>query len=137
MLIITTKSKQELRLIATGSLIDTNSKFGHELIAGPLLNNQQMVLHKEQKIGGQIELLENAAQRYNFTEIVEPKSIEYGMQSFERMRQKMGSEWALLDNCQHAARYAFYGQVDSPSINGLAFGLTVIDAVLIANNSDY
>jgi len=34
-------------LIPTGSLIKTNSKFGHELVAGPVVGTRQVVGHKE------------------------------------------------------------------------------------------
>src|SRR5579859_5863231 len=41
MLINLNQQSPALPLIPTGSLIKTNSKFGHELIAGPIVNNKQ------------------------------------------------------------------------------------------------
>ncbi len=109
-----------LPLIPTGSLIKTSSKFGHELIAGPLVNNRQTVLHKEQGVGIHMEPIDSAAQRYAFTEIMEPVNLQHGMDSWSRMERQVGRPWALLDNCQHAARQAYYGKAHSPAVTGLA-----------------
>jgi hypothetical protein len=50
----------------TGSLIQTNSKLGRELIAGPVFGNQQVVGHKEPGTGAYPEYIESAARRYQF-----------------------------------------------------------------------
>lgn len=107
-----------LPLIPTGSLIKSSSKFGHELIAGPIFNNKQTVLHKEQGVGIHMEPIDSAAQRYPFTEIIEPVDIQHGLESWSRMEQQFGRPWTLLDNCQHAARHAYYGKADSPAVTG-------------------
>ena len=122
MLINFNQSTSLLPLIPTGSLIRSNSKFGHELIAGPLVNNKQTVLHKEQGVGIHMEPIDSAAQRYRFAEIIEPVSFEHGMDSWSRMEQQFGRPRTLLDNCQHAARHAYYGQADSPAVTAIVVG---------------
>ena len=84
--------------IPTGSLIRSNSKFGHELIAGPLVNNRQTALHKEQGIGVHLEPMETAAERYPFIEIIPPVSTEHGIEAWKRMEQQAHRPWALHDN---------------------------------------
>jgi len=51
--------------VPTGSLVKTNSKFGHELIAGPVVGNQQVVGQKEPGAGTHVEPIDNAARRNN------------------------------------------------------------------------
>jgi hypothetical protein len=109
-------------LIPTGSLIQTNSKLGHELIAGPVVGNQQVVGHKEPSPGAYPEYIGSAMQRYQITRVIPPVSNEHGMVSWQRMEQQFGDPWAALDNCQHAARKAYYGRPDSPTVNGIALG---------------
>jgi hypothetical protein len=38
--------------------------------------------------------------------------------SLWRMEQQLGEPWKALDNCQHAARKAYYGVPDSPAVRG-------------------
>lgn len=109
-------------LVPTGSLIRTNSKFGHELIAGPLIGNQQVVGHKEPGSGTHIEWMESAARRYPFTEIVSPVNDYHGAVSWQRLEQQLGEQWAALDNCQHTAREAYYGVPDSPAVTSIVVG---------------
>src|SRR6266436_180784 len=109
-------------LVPTGSLIKTNSKFGHELIAGPVVGNQQVVAHKEPGVGTHVEWIDSAAQRYQFIEIVAPVNNDHGALSWGSMEQQVGEPWAALENCQHAAREAYYGVPDSPIVNGIALG---------------
>jgi hypothetical protein len=109
-------------LIPTGSLIQTNSKLGHELIAGPVVGNQQVVGHKEPGPGAYPEYIGSAMQRYQITRVIPPVSNGHGMASWQRMEQQFGDPWANLDNCQHAARKAYYGVPDSPTVNGIALG---------------
>jgi hypothetical protein len=125
MLINLNQPSPALPLIPTGSLIKTNSKFGHELIAGPIVNNKQTVLHKEQGVGIHMEPIDSAAQRYPFTEIIEPVDIQHGLDSWSRMEQQFGRPWTLLDNCQHAARQAYYAEADSPAVTGVVLGTGV------------
>jgi hypothetical protein len=128
MAIVNTRQQPpSIPLMPTGSLIKTNSKFGHELIAGPMVNNQQTVLHKEQGIGIHMEPIEAAAKRYNFTGFTPPVNLQHGMESWSRMTQQVGRPWAALDNCQHAARFAYYGVADSPAVNTA----TVLGVVLL------
>lgn len=122
-------------LMPTGSLIKTRSKFGHELIAGPLFDNKQMVLHKEQGVGIHMEPIDSAAQRYQFTEYIEPVNIQHGIDSWMRMTQQVGRPWALFDNCQHAARQAYYGKPDSPAVTGLALTAGCLALFLLANRA--
>jgi hypothetical protein len=81
-------------LIPTGSLIKSNSKFGHEMIARPLVNNKQTALHKEQRVGIHMELIDSAAQRYPFTEVIAPVDIQHGLDSWSRMETAV---WPPLD----------------------------------------
>ena len=120
-------------LIPTGSLIRTNNKFGHEMIAGPLLNNRQTVLHKEPGVGIHMEPMDAAAQRYPFTEIIPPVSAQHGIESWMRMEEQAPRPWALLDNCQHAARQAYYGKPDSPAVNGAMVGFGLLALLMLAN----
>lgn len=113
-------------LLPTGSLIGTNSKFGHELIAGPVIGDQQVVGHKEPGFGTHLEMIDSAAQRHPFTQILPPISNDHGVMSWSRMERQLGEQWGPLDNCQHAAREAYYGVRDSPTVTGIAVvGLTV------------
>jgi len=114
--------------VPTGSLIKTNNKFGHELIAGPLVDGQQVVGHKEPGVGTHIELIDEAAQRYPFAEIVAPVNDYHGAASWWRMEQQLGEQWDLLNNCQHGARRAYYGRAESPSLLGwgAAAGLALL-----------
>jgi hypothetical protein len=109
-------------VIPMGSLIQTNSKLGHELVAGPVVGNQQVVGHKEPGPGAYPEYIGSAVQRYQITRVIPPVSSEHGMVSWQRMEQQFGDPWAALDNCQHAARKAYYGRPDSPTVTGFAFG---------------
>jgi hypothetical protein len=129
-----TPSVSDFPLIPTGSLIRSNSKFGHELIAGPLVNNKQTVLHKEQNVGVHMEPMDEAAQRYPFAEIIPPVSIEHGLESWRRMEQQVHRPWTLLDNCQHAARHAYYGRAYSPAVNNAA--VVCVLALLIFGSQD-
>jgi hypothetical protein len=113
------KPVQAFPLIPTGSLIQTNSKLGHELIAGPIVGNQQVVGHKEPGPGAHPEYIGSAAQRYQFTRVIPPVSNEHGVISWQRMTQQFGDQWAALDNCQHGARRAYYGRAESPTLVGL------------------
>jgi hypothetical protein len=115
-----------LPLLPTGSLIRTASKFGHELIAGPLVGNQQVVLHKEPGIGTHVEPIDSAAQRYSFTEVQAPVSDHHAALSLWRMEQQLGEPWAALDNCQHAARKAYFGVPDSPTVTAAVVGAGVL-----------
>jgi hypothetical protein len=116
------KPVSSLPLVPTGSLIKTNSKFGHELIAGPLVGNQQFVGHKEPGAGTHVEAIDSAAQRYQFIEIIAPVNDYHGAVSWSRLEQQLGEPWAALDNCQHTARESYYGVPDSPAVTGLAVG---------------
>jgi hypothetical protein len=116
------KPALRLPLVPTGSLIKTGSKFGHELIAGPLVGNQQVVLPKEPGVGTHVEPIDSAAQRYPFTEVQAPVNDYHAALSLWRMEQQLGDPWAALDNCQHSARKAYYGVPDSPAVTGLAVG---------------
>jgi hypothetical protein len=119
------KQVSSLPLVPTGSLIKTASKFGHELIAGPLVGNQQVVLHKEPGIGTHVEPIDSAAQRYPFTEVQAPVNDYHAALSLWRMEQQIGEQWAALDNCQHAARKAYYGVPDSPAVTTVVVGAGV------------
>jgi hypothetical protein len=112
-------------LVPPGSLIKTNSKFGHELIAGPLVGNQQVVGHKEPGAGTHLEWIDSAAQRYRFTEIVAPVNDYHGAVSWQRLQRQLGEQWAALDNCQHTAREAYYGVPDSPAVTTVVVGAGV------------
>jgi len=120
MLIDLNQPATTIPLIPTGSLIKTSSKLGHELIAGPLVGNQQVVGHKEPGLGAHVELIDTAAQRYPFTEIVAPINDFHGALSWSRMEQQIGDQWAGFDNCQHSARKAYYGVPSSPTVNRIA-----------------
>ena len=113
------KAGQTLPLIPTGSLIQTSSKLGHELIAGPLVGDQQVVGHKEPSRGAHPEFIASAAQRYQFTRIFPPVTDEHGRVSWQRMVQQFGAPWTAFDNCQHGARRAYCGRAESPTLAGL------------------
>ena len=115
-----TQPSRAFPLIPTGSLIQTNSKLGHELIAGPVVGTQQVVGHKEPGVGTCPEYVGSALQRYQFTRVIPPVSNEHGMESWRRMEQQFGNSWAALDNCQHSARRSYYGVPSSPTVEGLA-----------------
>jgi hypothetical protein len=117
-------------LVPTGSLIRTNSKFGHELIAGPLIGNQQIVGHKEPGAGTHVEWIDSAALRYQFTEVMAPVNDYHGAVSWCRLEQQLGEPWAALDNCQHAAREAYYGVSDSPAVTTVVIGAGLSFALL-------
>lgn len=121
--------------VPTGSLIKTNSKFGHELIAGPLVGNQQVVGHKEPGTGVHLEWMDSAAQRYRFTEIVAPVNEYHGAVSWQRLQQQLGEPWAALDNCQHTAREAYFGVPDSPTANGMAVAGGLLFLLWLANRN--
>jgi hypothetical protein len=122
-------------LLPTGSLIMTNNKFGHEMIAGPLVGDQQLVGHKEPGIGLHLEPIESAMQRYPFTAIQAPVSDYHGALSWVRMEQQVGEEWTPFDNCQHAAREAYYGVPNSPTVNGLAVGAGCLFLLWLASRN--
>ena len=113
-------------LLPTGSLIETNGKFGHELIAGPIVGNQQVVGHKEPGSGAHPEFIGSAARRYPFARVIPPVNNEHGMVSWQRMRHQFGDPWAPLDNCQHAARRAYLGRAESPTVTLIFMGLLAL-----------
>jgi hypothetical protein len=122
-------------LLPTGSLIKTNSKFGHELIAGPIIGNRQVVGHKEPGGRTRAEVIDSASRRYQFTEIVAPVNSDHGAVSWSRMEQQFGEQWDPFDNCQHAARNAYYGVPDSPTLTGVAVGATLLFLLWRANQN--
>jgi hypothetical protein len=105
------------RLIPTGSLLQSHSKLDHEMIAGPILNGEQFVAHKEPEGGCLIESLQSALQRYPLKAVIPPVSNQHGVVAWNRMAAQVGEPWSVLDNCQHAARRAYAGQADSPTLN--------------------
>ena len=109
------------RFVPTGSLITSHSKFGHELIAGPVVGGRQVVGHSE-PAGNQVEWIDSAAQRYPFKEIVAPVNNRLGNVAWQRMVQQLANPWAVLDNCQHKARRAYYGTPSSPTDGVLLVG---------------
>lgn len=114
--------KRQPQFVPTGSLITSKSKFGHELIAGPVVGDRQVVAHSEPS-GNQVEWIDSAANRYPFAQVVPPADDYHGAIAWQRMIQQQGDPWAVLDNCQHKARRAFYGVPSSPTIDGvLLFG---------------
>jgi hypothetical protein len=106
-------------LIPTGSLIQSNSKMGHEIVAGPLYQGRQVVGHSEPGAGVHLEFIDCAAGRYQFTNILPPVSNQHGAQSWARLTNQLGDPWAALDNCQHTAREAYYGEASSPVAAGI------------------
>ena len=122
-------------LVPIGSLIKTSSKFGHELIAGPLIDGCQVVLHKEPGKGTRVEAIDSAAQRYQFTEIQTPVSDYHGAAALWRVEQRLGEPWAALDNCQHTARGAYYGVPDSPTVNVMAGAAGFLLLLWLANEN--
>ena len=100
--------------VPTGSIIKTDSKWGHELIAGPFLEGQQLVGHGEPGIGKHPETFDSAAQRYNFTGYVPPVSEEHGAESWNGMVAQFGEPWLPFDHCRDAASKAYYGRPESP-----------------------
>ena len=129
------KPVSSLPLVPTGSLIKTNSKFGHELIAGPFVGNQQFVGHTEPGAGTHVEAIDSAAQRYQFTEIIAPVNDYHGAVSWSRLEQQLGGPWAALDNCQHTARESYYGVPDSPAVTGLAVGAGCLFLIWLAGRN--
>ena len=121
------QSPPALPLIPTGSLLQTSSKLGHELIAGPLVGNQQIVGHKEPGPGAYPEYIGSAVQRYQITNVIPPVSNQHGLLAWQRMADQFGDPWAAFDNCQHGARRAYYGRAESPTLIGLGLaGLTLL-----------
>jgi hypothetical protein len=120
-------------LVPTGLLIKTGSKLGHESVAGPLAGNRQVVGHKEPGIGTLVEFIDIAAQRYRFTEVQPPLNDVHGVISWSRMEQQVGDRWGAFDNCQHAARKAYYGRPASPAVAGLAVGAAGLLLLWLAN----
>jgi hypothetical protein len=110
----------DVPMIPLGSLMQADSKLGHELIAGPLVGYEQVVGHKEFGAGAYPEYIGSALQRYQITRVIAPVSNEHGMISWQRMEQQFGDPWVASDNCQHAARRAYYGAPHSPTLNGIA-----------------
>ncbi|HLK21215.1 MAG TPA: hypothetical protein VKT81_19830 [Bryobacteraceae bacterium] len=106
-------------LFPTGSLLQTNSKFGHELIVGPVVGDHQIVGHKEPGLGACPEYLASVMQRYQITNVIPPVSNEHGLVTWQRKAQQFGDPWAPLDNCQHGARRAYYGKAESPTATGV------------------
>jgi hypothetical protein len=82
-------------LLPTGSLLQTNSKLGHELIAGPIVGNQQIVVHKEPGPGAYPEYIASVVQRYQITNVIPPVSNEHGIIAWQRMEQQFGDPWVL------------------------------------------
>lgn len=120
-------------LLPPGSLIQTTSKFGHELIAGPMVGNRQVVGHSEPGMGTHVEWMDNAAQRYQFTAALAPVNDHHASASWRRLAQQVGEPWAVGDNCQHTAREAYFGIADSPTVNGIAVGAGALLLLLLAN----
>lgn len=105
--------------IMPGALIKTDNKWGHEMIAGPCAWGRQVVAHNEPGAGKHLEMLDTAVQRYSITEIVAPINDAHGAETWARMADELGEPWAVLDNCQHSARKAYYGVPSSPTVNVL------------------
>jgi hypothetical protein len=106
------------RFVPTGSLITSHSKFGHELIAGPVVGGRQVVGHSE-PAGNHVEWMDSAAQRYPFAQVLPPVNDQHGAVAWEGMVQQLDNPWAVLDNCQHKARRAYYGLPSSPFVDGV------------------
>jgi hypothetical protein len=49
------------------------------------------------------------------------------------MALQLGEQWSPFDNCQHAARRAYAGQADSPTLNMLVVAGTLVLLVAQAN----
>jgi len=73
-----------------GSILHTNSPLGHELIAGPVVNGQQIVGLKEPGRGAYPETLPAVTERYQITQVTPPLNHEHGMVSWARMEQQFG-----------------------------------------------
>lgn len=99
---------------ALGGIINTDSKFGHQLILGPQTESGRLVGHGEPGIGKHVERLEDAAQRYNFTSFVPPVNEEHGVMSWERMLAQVGEPWLPADHCRDTASKAYFGRPESP-----------------------
>ena len=108
-----------LPLLPMGSLLQTNSKLGHELIAGPVVGNQQIVGHKEPGPGAYAEYIGTVVQRYHITNVIPPINNEHGIVVWQRMALQFGEPWAASYNCQHGARLAYFGKAESPTLDFL------------------
>ena len=105
----------EPEFLPTGALIRSNH---HEMIAGPVVGDRQVLAHSE-PAGNSVEWMESAAQRYPFTGITPPADEYHGAVAWQRMVQQLNNPWAVLDNCQHKARRAYYGVASSPTLDGV------------------
>jgi hypothetical protein len=111
--------------LRTGSLVRTNSFLGHELIAGPVIGNQQYMWHSEPKVGTHAEPVESVLRRYSVSEVHPPANDFHGTLSLARIESQAGRPWAMLDNCQHRAREAYFGTATSPTANGIALAVGI------------
>jgi len=131
--LIVNLNQQAIPLLPTGSLIQTDSKFGHELIAGPVVGDRQVVAHKEPGVGAHVETIDSARQRYQFTKVIVPVNDVHGARTWSRMLQQRGEAWDPLDNCQHAARQAYCGVPDSPAVRGVVVCAGLLLLHLVTN----
>jgi hypothetical protein len=113
---------RQRQFVPTGSLVKSRGKFGHEMIAGPVLGDRQVVAHSE-PAGNHVEWIDSAARRYPFAQVLPPANDQHGAAVWEGMVHELDNPWAVLDNCQHKARKAYYGTPSSPTVDGvLLFG---------------
>jgi hypothetical protein len=117
-----------------GSLVLTDSKLGHVMIAGRVIGNQQPFLHSEPGIGNHLESAQGVAARYNITAYLPPVSADHGAASVKKMESRLGAPWALVDNCQHEGFGAYFGVRQSPTVDGIAVGCLL--ALLVLANRD-
>ena len=86
-------------LVPTGSLLQTNSLLGHELIAGPMVGDKQIVGHKEPGPGAYAESIDSVRLRYRITNVIPPVSNEHGWATWLRMVQQFGQPAAIEAGC--------------------------------------
>jgi hypothetical protein len=119
-------------LIPPGSLIEAQGKFwGHEMVAvGRCQHGREFVSHNEPETGHHIEPLDKVSERYVIQRITPPVSQEHAAAVLYRDATLIGTGYSPpLKNCQHDARYAYYGQAHSPT--ALTISLLLLGGVLL------
>src|SRR5437879_772934 len=100
-------------LIPPGSFIEAQGKvWGHEMIsAGRCPHGREFVSYNEPGTGHHLEPLDVVSQRYKIQRVTPPINQAHMTAVLVRDSTLVGSGYSPpFKNCQHDARYAYYGQ---------------------------
>jgi hypothetical protein len=100
--------------------------------AAPPVGNQQVVGHKEPGPGGYAEHIGSLLLRYRITNVIPPASNERDWASWQRMAQQFGEPWTAFNNCQLGARWAYYGQGESPTLQNIVLAAGALGLLWLA-----